>query len=134
MAVVAMAGPATNLALGVIALQLGPFVDVYANPLTNAPYWYPSLGIGLTAIGIWVKVLLGFALVNFALAIFNMLPIPPLDGSKLVPLALTEKGRQVFHQVSQYGFLILFLLIFIVLRGELGFMADAIGWLMRVFV
>jgi Zn-dependent protease len=62
-----------------------------------------------------------------------MLPIPPLDGSKLVPLFLSERGRLRFYQFSQYGFLILFLLLF-VFEDALSFMGDAIGWLMRLVV
>ena len=75
----------------------------------------------------------GFVLVNVALALFNMLPIPPLDGSKLVPLVLSERARIRFYQFSQYGFLILFLLLF-VFEDALAFMGDAIGWLMRLVV
>ena len=65
--------------------------------------------------------------------IFNLLPIPPLDGSKLVPLVLSERGRVRFYQISQYGFLILFLLLF-VFDEALFFMGDAIGWVMRLLV
>ncbi len=134
MALVALAGPATNLVLGIVALQVGPFFDAYAHPPAGVSYWYPALGIGMTTVSVWAKVLLGFAVINIVLAIFNVLPIPPLDGSKLLPLVLPEKGRQVFHQISQYGFLILFGLIFIVFQGRLGFISDAVGWLMRAFL
>jgi len=127
--------------LAFITVQLGPFVDTglcrswscieAAHP--NIVIWY-DLGIGITTEGLWAQVLLGFAFLNIVLAIFNMLPIPPLDGSKLLPLVLPEKGKRVFYQVSQYGFLILFALVFVVFRGRLGFLSDAVGWLMRGFV
>jgi Zn-dependent protease len=72
-------------------------------------------------------------LVNIALAVFNMLPIPPLDGSRLLPLVLPERARAVYHRFAPYGFLILIMLIF-VFRGSLRFVSAVIGWIMRGFL
>jgi len=68
--------------------------------------------------------------VNAALAVFNMLPIPPLDGSRLVPLILPPGGRRIFDRVSQYGFIILIVLLF-VFEGSLSFLGTVIGWVIR---
>jgi Zn-dependent protease len=78
-------------------------------------------------------VLIGVLVVNAALAVFNMLPIPPLDGSRLLPLVLGQKGREIYHQVSQYGFLVLILLLF-VFEDSLSFVGSAIQWLIRLVV
>ena len=134
MAAVALAGPFTNLGLAAIAGIAGPLVDLRsAEHLDGVMAIYRSLDIGITTTALWGRVVFAFVLVNVALAIFNMLPIPPLDGSRLVPLVLSERGRIRFAQVSQYGFLILFALLF-VFDEALFFMGDAIGWIMRLLV
>ncbi len=47
--------------------------------------------------------------------------MPPLDGSRLVPLFLGERGRAAYARVEPYGFLVLFGLIFL-LPGALDFL------------
>lgn len=129
MAAVALAGPFTNLSLALLAGRLGPLVD---GP-PGALLYSSGLGIGITTDALWGRVVFGFVLVNAALAVFNMLPIPPLDGSKLVPLVLSERGRIAFAKFGQYGFLVLFALIF-VFEDALAFVGDLIGALMRLLV
>ena len=135
MAGVALAGPFTNLALAAVAGMLGPFVDLRtgAASASDVVIYWPSLEIGATTGALWARLLLAFALVNVALAVFNMLPIPPLDGSRLVPLALPPKGRETFGRLAPYGFIAIFLLV-VVFPGALPFIGDAIGWLLRVGV
>lgn len=120
MAVVALAGPATNLALAVAAGRFGPF-----RQSGNVVF--------VTSDTIWARLVLGLLVVNAALAVFNMLPIPPLDGSKLVPLFLSDRGRIAFARLSQYGFLILIVLLF-VFEDSLAFLGDAIRWIVRLAV
>jgi len=134
MALVALAGPATNLALAAAAGLLGPLVDLRTvSDLGGVAMVSRAFEIGITTEGLWGRVVFGFALVNAALAVFNVLPIPPLDGSKLVPLVLPERGRIRFAQLSQYGFLILFVLLF-VFEDALAFLGDVIGWVLRLVI
>ena len=116
----ALAGPGTNLALALAVGRFGPFEQV--NGL-----------VFMTSNTLWARVLLGFLVVNAALAVFNMLPIPPLDGSRLLPLVLSDAGRQAYARLSQYGFLILVLLLF-VFEESLSFLGDWIGWIIRLAV
>jgi Zn-dependent protease len=120
MAMTALAGPGTNLALAFAVGRFGPFEQV--NGL-----------LFMTSNALWARVLFGFLVVNAALAVFNMLPIPPLDGSRLLPLVLSDAGRQAYARLSQYGFLILVLLLF-VFEDSLSFLGDWIGWIIRVAV
>ncbi len=129
MAIVALAGPGSNLLLAALIGVLGPFTDTPQAGIL----WSSGLGVGITTAALWGRILFGALLVNAALAIFNLLPIPPLDGSRLVPLVLPERGRIAFEKAGQYGFLLLFLLLF-VFEGSLDFLGNAIGWLMRVLV
>lgn len=92
MALVAIAGPLTNMALALLAGRL----------------LLPAAS-GLSATVIW-----GFGIVNVVLAVFNLLPLPPLDGSRLLPLFLGERGRALFARIEPYGFLIIFALLFVV--------------------
>jgi Zn-dependent protease len=108
MAITAVAGPISNLILATI---LGRFL-------------LSSLS------GIPEEIVAVFIILNLFLAVFNMLPIPPLDGSRLLPLVLSEGGRRRYQQFEQFGFIILFALLFF-LEGSLDFMTDWVIWLLR---
>ncbi len=137
MAIVAVAGPATNLLLGIVLAMATRFDTIAASTCTGLGFASNGLclggGEGILTDGLADRMLLAAILVNVALAIFNMLPIPPLDGSRLLPLVLPERARIAYYRVSQFGFLILFALIFL-FRGTLSFIGDWIGWIMRVFI
>ena len=53
-----------------------------------------------------------FAVVNLLLGIFNLLPIPPLDGSALLERLLPERWLPMWYRFRPYGLLVLFLLVF----------------------
>ncbi|OFW66740.1 MAG: hypothetical protein A2Z12_09025 [Actinobacteria bacterium RBG_16_68_21] len=120
MAVTALAGPTTNLAMVLLVARLGPFIQV-----GDVVY--------LTSPSLWARFAEGFLVVNAALAVFNMLPIPPLDGSRLLPLVLPPAGRRIYAQISQYGFLILIVLVLIIPRS-LGFLGSWISWIVKAAV
>ena len=91
-ALVALAGPATNALLAIIASIL--------------LHLLPDVGIITLILGI-------IADYNILLAIFNLLPIPPLDGSKVFALVLPEREAQAYLALGSIGtFILLFLLIF----------------------
>ena len=49
---------------------------------------------------------------NLVLAFFNLIPIPPLDGSRIIVFFLPENIRQLFYRLEPYGFVILFIFIY----------------------
>jgi Zn-dependent protease len=120
MAITALAGPATNLLIAFAVGRLGPFIEVDGR-------------VFRTTEGLMTDVLIGVLVVNAALAVFNMLPIPPLDGSRLLPLVLGPRGREVYYRISQYGFLVLILLLF-VFEDSLSFVGSAIQWIIRLVI
>ena len=120
MAFTALAGPATNLSLALAVGRLGPFEQIGGV-------------IAMTSDALWARILLGLLIVNAAQAVFNMLPIPPLDGSRLLPLVLSDRGRLAYARLAQYGFLILVLLLF-VFEDSLRFLGTWIGWIVRLAV
>ena len=87
--VVSLAGPATNVALAVLALVFlrwqHPFLlSTTSGPLTQrVPYL--------------------FGIINVVLAVFNMIPIPPFDGSAVIERFLPDNWRSGWARVRQYG-------------------------------
>lgn len=99
MALVSLAGPAANfLAAFLVAKVLLLFV-------------YGLVGNGIV-IDITGALLQKAVILNVMLGIFNLLPIPPLDGSKLIPTILPDSMQQGWFRFEQYGFVILLALMF----------------------
>ncbi len=101
LAVVSLAGPATNLALACIAAALIHTI-------------YPGYSFG----EVGGSGLLGFILAttvkwNLLLAILNLLPIPPLDGSKIFSLLLTPKAAAAFQSLEYMGFILVIMFFFL---------------------
>lgn len=52
------------------------------------------------------------ALINFILCFFNLIPIPPLDGSRLVAVLLPHRIGEIFDRIERYGIFIIYALVF----------------------
>ena len=120
MALVAFAGPLSNVVLGALA----------AGILRFASFWGARLGEAEQFL--WI-----FMIVNFSLAAFNMIPLPPLDGSRILSAVLPPFWRPVLAPLERYGVPILILLL-IFGRGigsEIigGITAPVLGFLMKTF-
>jgi len=101
---VALAGPATNLCLAVISAMLLR-IFVYAQS-------GPELG-PLGQIIEPLKLMAAFSLyINAILGIFNLLPIPPLDGGRILSAILPDKFNAVFNRLEYFGFIIILFVIF----------------------
>ena len=97
MALVALAGPMANFVMAII------WMLVYKH-LSLHPYIH-----GMALYGV---------MINIVLMILNLLPIPPLDGSKIVSAFLRPSIAYKYNSYERYGFMILIVLIIIPLGGS----------------
>ena len=88
---VAMAGPLSNLVLAILG-----FILLRLNPSG----------------GFVFEFLRNFIVINVSLFVFNLIPVPPLDGSHVLFALLPGDTYKLRAQLSQYGFLILFAVLF----------------------
>lgn len=110
---VALAGPASNVALGLSAVALlllakGLVPDF--RRLLVAVLGQGALGAS-GVLAPLVYLLFALAMVNTVLAVFNLIPIPPLDGSHLLEYLLPSRWAWQFAQLRQYGMILLFALL-----------------------
>lgn len=91
-AITALAGPLSNIVLAIIT----GLVNLIFEPDLNS---------------IFGSILFIFASVNVSLAIFNLIPIPPLDGHKIVRAFLPKKIRYYWEMLEKYSIIIILLFI-----------------------
>ena len=105
MLIVGLAGPVTNFGLMVAAAIPAKIVlaGTYPGACTGS---LVDPRLSLTG-----DILASFAVVNLLLGLFNLLPIPPLDGSSIIERFLPRQHLQAWWKFRQYGFLILILLV-----------------------
>lgn len=95
MALTALAGPVSNILLGFV----GVIIWVHLAPIVNNAYF--SMFITM------------FVTLNISLAVFNLLPIPPLDGSKIFLPLLPSRVYYDIMRYQQFGFIILIIALYL---------------------
>lgn len=110
-ALLALAGPVSNLVLASVAA-------LAAHPLDQNSFIFQVLSV--------------FVSLNIGLFVFNLVPIPPLDGSRVLYAFLPESAQSVMDQIEPYGFFIVFGLVLVggfggVLIGLNSFFLNLLG-------
>jgi Zn-dependent protease len=115
MAIVALAGPISNI---LMAIFWGGIVKIgyYSNP------WFSTPLIYMGEAGV---------LINLVLAVLNCIPIPPLDGGRVLYSILPPRMAYNFHRIEPYGFFILILLMF---TGVLNFVIVPVIFILREWI
>jgi Zn-dependent protease len=108
MAVVGIAGPVTNVLIAFVAILLRSQISSVGNPLDIN------------------NILATLAVLNVGLAVFNMIPLPPLDGYRVLLGILPGPMANSFAQIEPYGPMLLLLLVFMG-QGLIGAIMRAVG-------
>lgn len=105
MAITALAGPVSNLLLALLLLLCSKAIYLYApyTAMVEALYFF----------------LIQAALLSVGLGLFNLLPIPPLDGSKVAAVLLPQRAYITLMRYERYGIMLLLLLSFMDIGGGL---------------
>lgn len=83
-------------------------------------------------VGIFLRDML---VMNISLAVFNLLPFPPLDGSKVLDTFLPASMRPMLEMLEQYGYIILMILIYLgVLNAIISPVIDVVAYLLYLGV
>lgn len=97
MALVAIAGPLTNFLIALISFLIGYFSGILRNPTSEVGYFICAELVYL----------------NLGFMIFNLIPIPPLDGSRVLYAIVPDIIRDLMDKMEKYGFIIVYALILI---------------------
>jgi len=102
MVLVGLAGPFTNFGLMAIAAVAARVA--YSN--------YTGFADRVADLPLVIQVLLFFALANLLLGLFNLLPLPPLDGSSLIERVLPADWLPTWYRFRPYGLVVILILAF----------------------
>ena len=113
MALTALAGPASNFLLALAAL-------FFASLIGGLP------AAALNGFLVWLfYFLLRTAILSIGLGLFNLVPIPPLDGSKILFSFLPERAYYTLMRYERFGMLLLLVIVWLDLGGS--YLSNAIG-------
>lgn len=132
MAMVALAGPAMNFSVAFLTLLLFGFLYRFI-PEFAWNYWYVQYSLML---------LQYVALISIGLGVFNLIPLPPLDGSKVLGAFLPDSFLASMQKYAMYSQLLLLALLyfdflnkplFLLRKGVLELMLNGVWWIVGLF-
>jgi Zn-dependent protease len=131
MVLVALAGPLTNIALAIVSALVFRGIYGYLEGLDEAA---GGMTVRFASLVVLPLALMAqhSVVMNLVLAVFNLLPIPPLDGGRVLTGLLPHAGARLLASVEPFGILIIMLLL---MTRSLGVLLDApVRMLLRVLL
>ena len=116
MALVAIAGPLTNFVLALVGFLIGYYTGAF-----------------MTGAGIWGEILADVVTINLGFGVFNLIPIPPLDGSRILYAIAPDGVRNVMAQMERWGILVVMFLVVLAPGVISAIMGGAINGILEVF-
>jgi Zn-dependent protease len=117
--------------------EWGAALVALAGPLTNFLIAFISFGVwilvGTPAHGIIGQIFTLLIYVNLGFFVFNMIPIPPLDGSRVLYALAPEFIKRGMEMIERYGIIVVFAIILIAGSGLGMFMSTIISFFISVF-
>lgn len=113
-AIVAIAGPITNFIIAFLAVGIWSLIDVSSQ---NS----------------WGQIFITIASINLGFFVFNMIPLPPLDGSRVIYVLAPEFVRRGMEALEQFGVIIVFAIVLVASSSFNSFMLVVINLFLNIF-
>ncbi len=123
MALVAFAGPFTNFLIALIAFLIGHALGLIG----------VSDGFYYLANSVPAFIFAEIVMVNLGFMIFNLIPIPPLDGSRILYAVSPDFFRDILAGIERYGVIVVYVLILCFGQFFSGLMANGINFILQLF-
>lgn len=101
MALVALAGPVTNIILAFLFFMIGHWTGVLT--VSGGEYYLVN--------NFWGTLIWRGVIVNLGFALFNLIPIPPLDGSRVLYVLMPDGVRDFMDTIERFGVMVVYVLI-----------------------
>lgn len=125
MALVAFAGPFTNFLIALIAFLIGHAVGLIG--------FEASSGLYYAANSIPAFIFAEVVMVNLGFMIFNLIPIPPLDGSRILYAISPDFFRNILNTLERYGIIIVYALILLFGQFFSSLMIGGMNGILQLF-
>jgi len=123
--IISAAGPLSNFSVAFIA-----FLGIQLFKIMNPNLLHSYGGFSGLASGIFL-ILYYTILINIILAVFNLIPIPPLDGSGILMGLISDEAAEKYDRLRPYGF---FILLVLIMTGFIGKILGVIMKFVNIFI